>query len=436
MRVLWFLDSEPPAVRARLGAGALNEAAWHGGLVDMLSQDDGVELTIACHASQAFSPFDAAGVRYVEVGADHARSGAQRVVQRWRGLRRATVDLGKCHDLVHALRPDVVHVHGTESALGLLAESAEAPVVVSIQGLLTICRIMDARGLDPYLLRSLSPALFVRGSGYAFQRLELRSWAPRERRILAGARHVIGRTRFDSDVVRVVSPGARYHHCDEVLRPEFWEHPWRPAEAVPGRVFTIVRGYARKGIGTLLEAMALLGVATRRGATMPAATPHLHVAGDFVTEEGRSAVRRAVQALRLEDAVTLLGSLDASRLADELVQASVFALPSHIDNSPNSLAEAMLVGVPCVASAVGGVPSLARDGLEALLVQDGDPFALAGALDRVLTDAGLATRLSGSASRQAKQRHDPAAIRARLLEIYALVAADVRRPPHSEAPPH
>lgn len=429
MRVLWFLDSEPPMVRRRLGKAGLNEASWHGGLAEALSRSGDVELVVACHASAPFAPFEADGVHYHEIGADHARTGAERVVERWRGLRSPTVDLEKCRALVREVRPAVVHVHGTESALGLLAERSEAPVVVSIQGLLTICRIMDSRGLDPYLLRSLSPALFLRGSGYVFQRLEVRSWSARERRTLAAARHVIGRTRFDADVVGVLNPKAHYHHCDEVLRPEFWDYEWRLGDAVPGRVFTTVRGYARKGIGTLLEALALLRDAVQRGAAAPAALPalpHLHVAGDFVTVEGERAVRRAIRALRLEDCVTLLGTLDAPRLAGELAQAAVFALPSHIDNSPNSLAEAMLVGVPCAASAVGGVPSLARDGCEALLVQDGDPFALAGALSRVLANPDLAARLSRAARRQARRRHDPDAIRGRMLEIYEDVAATHR----------
>jgi glycosyltransferase involved in cell wall biosynthesis len=428
MRVLWFLDNEPPAVRARLGAAPLNEAAWHGSLADVLSRDGSVELTIACHASQPFTPFEADGVRYYEIGAAHARTGPERVVQRWRGLRNTGVDLTKCEAIVSAERPAVVHVQGTESALGLLSETINVPVVVSIQGLLTVCRIMDPRGLDSYLIKSLSPALFLRGSGYVFQRLELRSWSTRERRILAAVHHVIGRTRFDADVVRIVNPGAHYHHCDEVLRPEFWERAWRSVDVVPGRVFTIVRGYARKGVGTLLEALALLRDAARRGAVPPTAQPHLHIAGDFVTAEGRHAVRRAIRALQLDGSVELLGSVGAARLADELVQANVFVLPSHIDNSPNSLAEAMLVGVPSVASAVGGVPSLARDGIEALLVQDGDPFALAGAIDRLLADVDLAARLSHAARRVAMERHDPAAIRVRLLEIYEEVAANSLRP--------
>jgi glycosyltransferase involved in cell wall biosynthesis len=428
MRVLWFLDSEPPAVRQRLGKAGLNEAAWHGGLADSLAGRGDVQLVVACHAEEPFPPFVARGVHYYEIGSSHPRTGVERVAQRWQALNRPTVDLGKCRALVREWRPDVVHVHGTESALGLLTEWCATPSVVSVQGLLTICRIMDPRGLDHHLLRSLSPTLLVRGSGYLFQRLELRSWSARERRILSAARHVIGRTRFDADVVRVLNPDATYHHCDEVLRPQFWDHTWQPEGAVPGRVFTTVRGYARKGVGTLLEAVALLIQGQGRDPSAPMAQLHLRVAGSFITAEGDRAVRRAVRALGLADRVTLLGELDASRLAEELDQAAVFALPSHIDNSPNSLAEAMLVGVPCVASAVGGVPSLARDGTEALLVQDGDPYALAGALCRLLDDPRLAGELSRGGARRARRRHDPVAICRQMLEIYAHVAADRRSP--------
>jgi glycosyltransferase involved in cell wall biosynthesis len=426
MRVLWFLDSEPPAVRRRLGAPGLNEASWHGGLADILAATKSIELAVACRAAEPFEPFEAAGVRYFEVGASHPRRGIERVSARWRELRAPSVDLHRCRALVEHERPDVIHVHGTESALGLLSASTPAPLVVSIQGLLTVCRIMDLRGLDPHLLRALSPGLFVRGSGFLFERLQLRSWSARERRILATVSHVIGRTRFDADVVRVINSRAQYYHCDEALRPPFWESSWRTERAQPGRVLAVVRGYARKGVGTLLDAMALLRDMHLRetdGVAARAAAPHLRIAGDPINAENERAIRHGISTLNLEGSVMLLGSLSASQLADELGRAAAFALPSHIDNSPNSLAEAMLVGTPTVASAVGGVPSLARDDIEALLVQDGDPFALAGALHRLLGDPDLAGRLSQAASTTAHTRHDPEAIRSRMLQIYEQVAA-------------
>ncbi len=81
-------------------------------------------------------------------------------------------------------------------------------------------------------------------------------------------------------------------------------------------------------------------------------------------------------------------------------------LPSHIENSPNALCEAMLVGTPCIAAFVGGVPSLVRHGEEGLLYHDADPFALAGAVDRLLGDREL-----GEAARFGGARERPSAAR-------------------------
>lgn len=423
MRVLWFLDSEPPAVRRRLGAGPLNEVGWQGGLAELMSASESVELTIACRAAEPFPPFEEDGIRYFEVGAAHPRSGFERVAERWRTLSRPSVNLARCRALIEETGAQVVHVHGTENPFGLICESSRVPIVISIQGLLTICRIMDRRGFDTHLFRSLSPTLLLRGDGYVFSELQLRQWAARERRIFAGASHFIGRTRFDQDVLHVMNPQARYYHCDEVLRPDFWDASWHPAAAEPGGLFTTTRGYARKGIATLLQALSLLPKPSCQGALGCSPRVHLRVAGDFGTMEGNRAIRRAIRTLGLARTVELLGPLDARHLAGELPRAALFVLPSHIDNSPNSLAEAMLVGTPAIASAVGGVPSLARDGYEALLVQDGDPYALAGAIQRVLDDPPLASRLSQQARLSARRRHDPATIRTTLLDIYGRVAA-------------
>ena len=90
--------------------------------------------------------------------------------------------------------------------------------------------------------------------------------------------------------------------------------------------------------------------------------------------------------------------------------ADVYAHPSLIDNSPNSLAEAMLVGVPCVASAAGGIPSMIEDGRDGLLYPPGDVEALAATIAAVTSDRAMARRLGAAARKRALVRHDPTAI--------------------------
>ena len=61
---------------------------------------------------------------------------------------------------------------------------------------------------------------------------------------------------------------------------------------------------------------------------------------------------------RLEDKLTILGKLDSAAMKERYLKSSLFVCPSAIENSPNSLGEAMLLGVPCVTADVGGIPSI------------------------------------------------------------------------------
>jgi glycosyltransferase involved in cell wall biosynthesis len=79
--------------------------------------------------------------------------------------------------------------------------------------------------------------------------------------------------------------------------------------------------------------------------------------------------------------------------------AKVFALPSYTEGTPNVLLESMAAGIPVVATAVGGIPELAIDGKNALLVPAADPAALANALQKTLQSAVLRNELAQAADK-------------------------------------
>jgi phenylacetate-CoA ligase len=130
---------------------------------------------------------------------------------------------------------------------------------------------------------------------------------------------------------------------------------------------------------------------------------------------------------RLAEIQTLAAKLDApvqfaGRVSFEDLQAAyaaadLFVSSSAIDNQPNTLLEASALGVPIVATAVGGVPEMVHDGVDALLAPPDDPTALAQALLRVLHEPGLAERLSQAAIANA-QRFTWPAVRPQLAAVY------------------
>ncbi len=120
--------------------------------------------------------------------------------------------------------------------------------------------------------------------------------------------------------------------------------------------------------------------------------------------------------------MTFLPKLTGWEVADELERAHLYCLPSLIENSPNSLAEAMVVGTPTVTTYTGGVPSM-FDSSMGEMVPICDDAMLAQSMVRIFKDDGYAPQISEISSRVARCRHDAETIAMRMREIYHLVVA-------------
>ena len=85
----------------------------------------------------------------------------------------------------------------------------------------------------------------------------------------------------------------------------------------------------------------------------------------------------------IESHINFLGSLSAEGMKKAYLRADIFLCPSSIENSPNSLGEAQILGVPCLSSYCGGVPSMVKDGESALLYRFEEFEMLALIIDRL-----------------------------------------------------
>lgn len=146
-----------------------------------------------------------------------------------------------------------------------------------------------------------------------------------------------------------------------------------------------------KGLLELLEAWPLLLREVPRA--------HLLLVGDGTDRE---ALRARARALGVAERVHLAGWVED--VVPFLWAADAFALPSHTEGMPNGLLEAMATGLPCVATSVGAVPDVLRDGGAGPLVPPRDPRALAPALVAVLEGEAAARRL-GAAARARVEAH-------------------------------
>ncbi len=105
-------------------------------------------------------------------------------------------------------------------------------------------------------------------------------------------------------------------------------------------------------------------------------------------------VTRAVKERGLEESVRFPGFLNQKAKVREFSEADVFLNTNHIDNMPVAVVEACAFGLPVVATCVGGIPDLIRNGEEGLLVPDNDVQGMAEAVCSLIENPELAERLS------------------------------------------
>jgi len=210
-----------------------------------------------------------------------------------------------------------------------------------------------------------------------------------------------------------------------VLRQTFREHRWDIDQCERHTVIFTNAGEPRRGTEVLLRAM----LTVRR--EFPDAK--LRLAGQIGTRRGYDRfLRRMIAESGLSQTVEFLGYLDGSAMARELCRAHVFAISSYVENSPNSLCEAMQVGLPCVATYTGGIPSLVDHGRTGLLFPNGEAALHADMILRIFRDDHLACRLSRSARAEASQRHAPQRVISQLLNTYNDVIANGQEAYHGQ----
>lgn len=171
--------------------------------------------------------------------------------------------------------------------------------------------------------------------------------------------------------------------------------------------------YPVKGHDILLRALALVNQ------QLPPWI--LAIAGRGVEAARLSTLARE---LGLEGKVRLLGY--RADIADLLASADLFVMPSRSEGLPLALLEAMFTGLPIVATSVGGIPEAVHDDVEALLVTEDDPVALATAIQRILADPSLGVRLGESARFAATGRYSVDAMATAYEALYEGASASRR----------
>ena len=325
---------------------------------------------------------------------------------------------------------DVIHVMGTEYGHSLSAVLAAEEcgfcekVVVSIQGMVSFYAKHTFADLPTEVIDSWTIRDFIRQDNLrkAQKKMELRGTY--EVQALQKVHHIIGRTDWDRACTMEINPDAEYHFCNETLRPEFYSGNWNYDECRKHSIF-MSQGYnSIKGMHYMLEAMKIVKRFYPDVKLLVTGTSPLCNSW-FIRQKRPTYVNYLEKLIRnyaLEDHIVFLGSLNADEMKEQYLLANVFASPSSIENSPNSVGEAMILGTPVVSSDVGGVKNLLVHDKEGYVYQHDAPYMLAFYIMKLFADVNICLNFSGNAKKHAAVTHNQFSNLENLISIYDKIA--------------
>lgn len=371
MKILWVCNIMLPVVAEHLGVEGSNKEGWLSGLCSVIlmrQRENKIDLHVAFPVEKKMDGY--AEEIVTKAGRLHCYGFYEDVNHAERYDKSLEVRLRRIIDTV---QPDVVHCFGTEYAHTLaVVRCAPKPekVLVGIQGVCSMIAQAYMADLPEQVQRSRTFRDVLKRDSMQKQQEKFVIRGQREKEMLRHAANVTGRTEFDRIYVEQQNSKAQYFSMNETLRSCFYEGEWRAESCEPHSIFLSQGDYPLKGLHYMLLAAAKL--------RQKYPDLKIYVAGNSLvkyktlTEKIKISaygkyLRSLMEQYALGDCVQFLGRLTALEMKAQYLKSNLFVCCSSNENSPNSLGEAMILGVPCVAAAVGGIPSLFEDGKDGIL---------------------------------------------------------------------
>lgn len=395
MKVLWVCNVMFPEVAKCYGASVPNGGGWQNGLLKAIKNLKDIDLFICV-------PFNEKVVKHHKVENVDYFSYYQKInclgMVDFLSLDNTTYE--NFLEIIDRVQPDILQIFGTEYPHCLQAAKAfnrPEKTIVHIQGLLKEIANDYYAGVPAKYHKMCVPSSIFRGT-ISWQKRVMTKRAKIESELLSSVCNVIGRTKWDRETVLKINKNIRYFKCNELLRNSFYDCEWIYENCSPNTIFVSQGTYPLKGLHKLIEAVAVVkkvepGIKLFVAGSNPVKDNSLK--GLLSISSYGVYLKKLINSLHLENDIFFLGVLSEKDIQKRLLQSNVFVLPSAVENSSNSLGEAMLLGMPCIASNTGGTPSLISDEegflyefndvdklsdliLEVINMQDGELKAISG----------------------------------------------------------
>ena len=417
MKRRWVTNTVFPELAIAIGQKPPVVGGWMYGLANDLSRTSNIELFVAtARDSTKDEERKINNITYILLKGNKPISTYDSILE------------SKWLSIIDKIKPDAVHIHGTEYAHGLSLMNAcpDLNYIISIQGLISVCARYFIANLDSNeIWKNLTFRDIIKQKTLKLEEKEFyQRGEDIEKKYLIKTKNVIGRTQWDYAHTKIINPDVSYHFCNESLRDVFYtSEKWKIKEHIntPPTLFLSQASKPLKGLHQVLKAVYLLKnefpniqIRVAGGNIVKSVTFKQKLQ---ITGYGKY-IKRLIKEYNLEKQVTFTGSLNEEQMVNEYLNSSMFICPSSIENSPNSLGEAQLLGVPVIASYVGGIPDMVTHEETGLLYRFEEVEMLAIEIKRIIEDSTLTKKIAENGYEAAKKRHSRSTNLNQLLTIY------------------
>lgn len=438
MRVLWICNIMPPSLAIRFGQKINNKEGWIAGLMGAVLAYNAAALDEVIQLGVAFP-----------IGKEKAFLKTTLIVTEdydipFYGFREDTLAAEHYDkaietdmtELMEDFKPDIIHCFGTEYPHTLAAVKCFGKPERTLIGIQGLCRVYAGCYMANLPKKVQSGVTFrdiVRKDTLLLQQQKFEGRGQWELAAVQGAGHITGRTHWDRYWTAKWNPKAQYHAMNETLREEFYSGGWSLEQCQRHRLFLSQGDYPIKGLHYMLLAMP--EILARYPDT------EVYVAGNSLLRgKGIGArlkisrygayLEQLIKTYHLEKKVHFLGQLEAEEMKNQYLKSHAFVCPSSIENSPNSLGEAMILGVPVITADVGGIKTMLTEeegfifeGFRQEKAEDEEELfklsrRLADTVCRAFSEEADMLKRAERARVHALQTHDGMVNGKRLLEIY------------------
>lgn len=412
MKILWIVNTIFPFPSKKLGIKKNCFGGWLNGLANKLKENEKINLAIAAiYNGDNLLKFNDGKIIYYLIPGLPALEYNKNMERYWKQVKEL-------------FKPDIIHLHGTEFTHGLAYINANGNknVITSIQGLVHRCADVYLGNIDKKdIINNITLRDILKNDNLFQAKKKFKKRGLNELEIIKKSNYIIGRTTWDYANVKAINPDVKYYIGNETLREAFYNRNWSIDNINRHTLFCSQAGYPIKGFHYLVQALSIL--------KKKYPDIKLYVAGNNIVDSStlksrlkKSGYAKYIESLikkyELQENIVFTGLLDEKQMLQRLLKTHVFVLPSAIENSSNSLGEAMLLGMPCVASNTGGTMDILEHKQEGYLYPYTEPAMCAEYISRFFEDDKLALQLGKRAKITAEERHNPENNVKTIIDIY------------------